>query len=89
MVLRVHVFHFTSVCVVLFFKASFSCFDINYYHRFILINYDYLNVFFISDVFFFYLSFDTKCNWRTLSIYLLFYLNCVSELSLPAELNLN
>lgn len=68
MVLRVHVFHFTSVCVVLFFKASFSCFDINYYHRFILINYDYLNVFFISDGFF-YLSFD-KTVTGALSLYI-------------------
>lgn len=69
MVLRVHVFHFTSVCVVLFFKASFSCFDINYYHRFILINYDYLNVFFISDGFFTFLLIQNVTGALSLYIY--------------------
>lgn len=76
MVLRVHVFHFTSVCVVLFFKASFSCFDMNYYHLFILIKYDYSNVFFISDGFFTFLLIQIVTGALSLYIYIILFKLC-------------
>lgn len=53
--LHVHVIYFSLVCVVLFFKASILCFDINCYHHFILIRYDFSNAFFLFPMFFIFL----------------------------------